>query len=255
MQKLTQTWGERFARAAKTVVARRQPRVPTVEWLGPFVRRVAPLASPTKRFARVDASAKPSVERQQPDEGELIPADVRERLRDIVGPAIEKARVHTGPAADAFARTHSADAVTVGNDILFRDGAYAPHTDEGFALLAHEGTHVAASVSDATARATAFGAAFEEDAALAAESRALGFPPRSPELARPGMTASMPLGARPVATNGAHAPTPTAKPMTAASDREVASPPTSAPFDVGELKRSIYRELLQQIRSDAERGG
>ncbi len=51
-------------------------------------------------------------------------------------------RVHTGPAADAVARSLHADALTCGSDIYFRDGAYDPTTVGGRRLLAHEAVHV-----------------------------------------------------------------------------------------------------------------
>lgn len=259
MQKLTQTWGERFAREAKSLLARRQPHVTAVEWLAPLVRRVSPHPLPTTRYARIEPAERTRSEATAQEDGELIPADVRDRLRDIVGPAIDKARVHTDLTADAFARSHAADAVTVGNDIMFRAGAYQPHAPRGFALLAHEATHVAASATAASSRATAFGAAAEETAALATEARALAAPPLRPmlESARPTFEAhdAGPDTRSPAAPAASGNAALAVRPMTAASDRALTAAPTSAPFDVGELKRSIYRELLQQIRSDAERGG
>lgn len=50
-------------------------------------------------------------------------------------------RVHEGSAADAAARSVDARAFTVGNDIVFRDGAYRPTTLDGRRLLAHELAH------------------------------------------------------------------------------------------------------------------
>jgi Domain of unknown function (DUF4157) len=53
-----------------------------------------------------------------------------------------KVRVHTGAHADRAARAVSAEAFTVGSDIAFRSGLYAPGTSAGRHLLAHELTHV-----------------------------------------------------------------------------------------------------------------
>ncbi len=50
--------------------------------------------------------------------------------------------IHTGPAADEFARSMNALAVTVATDIYFRNNAYQPESEEGRTLLAHELTHV-----------------------------------------------------------------------------------------------------------------
>jgi hypothetical protein len=51
-------------------------------------------------------------------------------------------RIHTGGAADASARAIDAQAYTVGRDIVFRTGAYAPGSQRSRKLLAHELTHV-----------------------------------------------------------------------------------------------------------------
>jgi hypothetical protein len=51
-------------------------------------------------------------------------------------------RVHTDGRAGASARAVDALAYTVGQDIVFRDGAFAPETAAGRKLLAHELTHV-----------------------------------------------------------------------------------------------------------------
>jgi hypothetical protein len=51
-------------------------------------------------------------------------------------------RVHTGPAASLAAKSVDANAFTLGHDLVFGEGRYAPHTPEGRRLLAHELTHV-----------------------------------------------------------------------------------------------------------------
>ena len=52
-------------------------------------------------------------------------------------------RVHTGTRAAVAAAAVSARAFTVGDDIVFGEGEYAPETRGGLHLLAHELTHVA----------------------------------------------------------------------------------------------------------------
>jgi outer membrane protein OmpA-like peptidoglycan-associated protein len=52
-------------------------------------------------------------------------------------------RVHDDTAAHGVANWLGANAVTVGNDIFFANGRYAPETAEGENLLAHELAHVA----------------------------------------------------------------------------------------------------------------
>lgn len=58
------------------------------------------------------------------------------------GPDFGPVRIHTGPAADAAARSMSAAAYTVGDDIAFAAGRYQPGTPAGRALVAHELAHV-----------------------------------------------------------------------------------------------------------------
>ncbi|XXY51881.1 DUF4157 domain-containing protein [Sorangium sp. So ce269] len=52
-------------------------------------------------------------------------------------------RIHDSARADASTRAVSATAYTVGNDVVFRRGAYDPNTTRGKKLLAHELAHVA----------------------------------------------------------------------------------------------------------------
>ena len=50
-------------------------------------------------------------------------------------------RIHDDPNAASSADAVDARAFTVGNDIAFARGEYAPHSPEGRKLLAHELTH------------------------------------------------------------------------------------------------------------------
>jgi hypothetical protein len=51
-------------------------------------------------------------------------------------------RVHTDPNAERMSGAINARAFTIGRDIFFGRGQYAPETDSGKRLLAHELTHV-----------------------------------------------------------------------------------------------------------------
>jgi hypothetical protein len=53
-----------------------------------------------------------------------------------------RVRVHSGGIAEQSALDVNADAYTVGNDIVFGAGRFAPATQEGRRLIAHELTHV-----------------------------------------------------------------------------------------------------------------
>ena len=51
-------------------------------------------------------------------------------------------RVHTGAEAASSARDYNSRAFTIGHDVVFGAGQYAPHSSNGLKLLAHELTHV-----------------------------------------------------------------------------------------------------------------
>jgi hypothetical protein len=74
----------------------------------------------------------------------------REFMEQSFGVDFSEVRLHTDAAAERSAQAFNANAYTVGQDIVFAAGKYAPGTSEGKRLLAHELTHVIQqpSVSD-----------------------------------------------------------------------------------------------------------
>lgn len=91
-------------------------------------------------------------------EGAALPDDIAVRLRPHVGSdAASAARLHTDDLADLVAAAHHARAVTLGAEIYFARGEYAPGTERGDELLAHELTHVAQGQRGELARAAAKG--------------------------------------------------------------------------------------------------
>lgn len=73
----------------------------------------------------------------------LEPA-VRGELEPLVGEDLSDVRVHDDAAAAASAEAAGARAYTAGEDIVFGPGGYAPNTEHGRGLLAHEVGHVVA---------------------------------------------------------------------------------------------------------------
>ncbi|MEU0897293.1 eCIS core domain-containing protein [Streptomyces massasporeus] len=73
--------------------------------------------------------------------GQPLDPGVRRELEERLGHDLSRVRLHTGRDAGQLAHLLGADAVAVGQDILFREGAYRPGTDEGRRLLAHELLH------------------------------------------------------------------------------------------------------------------
>ena len=76
-------------------------------------------------------------------EGAPLSSALRAPLASELGDDLADVRLHTGAAGAAIARAAdaNANAVTVGKDIAFATGAYAPETAHGRTLLAHELAH------------------------------------------------------------------------------------------------------------------
>ena len=74
--------------------------------------------------------------------GSSLPPELSRVMGEWFGADVATVRVHHDRAADRAARAVGAEAFTVGEDIVFADGAYAPHSDAGRRALAHELTHV-----------------------------------------------------------------------------------------------------------------
>jgi hypothetical protein len=83
------------------------------------------------------------VERGLSGGGQPLPAPVRTELEPKFGLDFGKIRIHADSSASRSAHELSAKAYTVGPDIVFRAGAYAPGNADGKRLLAHELAHVA----------------------------------------------------------------------------------------------------------------
>lgn len=74
--------------------------------------------------------------------GAALSAQQRARFEARLGADLSDVRVHTGAASAGAAAGMQARAFTVGNDVHFNAGEFAPGSKEGDRLLAHELTHV-----------------------------------------------------------------------------------------------------------------
>src|SRR5262249_44861546 len=74
--------------------------------------------------------------------GAPLPALVLARMNRIFDWDFAAVRIHVDERAAAAARTLGARALTVGRDIYFAPGEFAPGSVEGDRLLVHELTHV-----------------------------------------------------------------------------------------------------------------
>lgn len=100
-----------------------------------------------------------------------IPADIRSGMEQRFGSGFGQVRIHAGASADRAARSVGAAAFTVGNDVVFRAGMFAPRTRKGAAVLAHELAHV---VQQRNARGPV---ALGEDTGLEREAHAAAIDP------------------------------------------------------------------------------
>jgi hypothetical protein len=104
--------------------------------------------APTRiqRFAGQPAgqagTAPASVDRTLAGSGRPLDLGLRQDMEARFGYDFSRVRVHTGAEAEQSAREVDAHAYTVGCDIVFGAGRFAPETREGQRLLAHELTHV-----------------------------------------------------------------------------------------------------------------
>jgi hypothetical protein len=76
------------------------------------------------------------------DGGQALDPTTRAEMESRLGDDFSSVRVHTGSTAAGSAAAVQARAFTVGNEIVFGAGSFAPGTDEGRRTLAHELVHV-----------------------------------------------------------------------------------------------------------------
>jgi hypothetical protein len=93
---------------------------------------------------RLAAAAAPaSVDRALANPGRPLEPALLQDMEQLFGRDFSYVRLHSDAAAASSAEEVGAHAFTVGRDIVFARGQYAPRTVSGRRLLAHELTHVA----------------------------------------------------------------------------------------------------------------
>ena len=92
-------------------------------------------AATTRRVAPASARAMPA-------SGVPLEHGAREFMEGRFGHDFSRVRVHTDSTAAASAKSANAEAYTVGSNIVFGSGQYAPGSPSGRELLAHELAHV-----------------------------------------------------------------------------------------------------------------
>ena len=89
-----------------------------------------------------EQEAAPEVESVISSSGRPLDRETRRYMESRIGFDFSKVRIHTDSRAAASAKSLGARAYTVGNNVVFGPGRFAPNTTEGRRLLAHELTHV-----------------------------------------------------------------------------------------------------------------
>ena len=201
---------------------------------------------------------------QQSGIGEGLDIRLRARLQPHVRFDPAAARLHRGALAAAAARELDAEAFTIGPDIFFAAGRFAPHTRDGIGLLAHEVMHVGqqtAAVGDRMRFFTPHGGdAMEREAQNAAASalsadtaetknRVGGGLHQAAAPPKPAFAFALPLtggmgGIRPV-------------PAQTATEESGTSEAKSAPdkADARAVADRVYDLLKQEIAAGRLRGG
>jgi len=87
------------------------------------------------------AAAPPIVHEVLRSPGEPLDASMRSFMEPRFGQSFSHVRVHTDAKAAESARAVDALAYTVGDNIVFDNGQYAPQTESGTRLMAHELAH------------------------------------------------------------------------------------------------------------------
>ncbi|MFJ7995790.1 DUF4157 domain-containing protein [Streptomyces sp. NPDC096310] len=94
-----------------------------------------------RRKERAAASRTPEPKDIVSGAGQPLDPSVRRELEEQLGHDLSRVRLHTDRDAGTLTDLLGADAVAVGQDIFFGEGAYRPGTVDGQRLLAHELLH------------------------------------------------------------------------------------------------------------------
>ncbi|MGW0762322.1 eCIS core domain-containing protein, partial [Streptomyces sp. NPDC002814] len=94
-----------------------------------------------KRKERAAKSRTPEPKNIVSGAGQPLDPGMRRELEEQLGHDLGRVRLHTDRDAGQLTELLGADAVAVGQDIFFREGAFKPGTDEGRRLLTHELQH------------------------------------------------------------------------------------------------------------------
>lgn len=99
-------------------------------------------SSPTASNLKTALEAPNAISNVLSSSGSPLDPSTRQFMETRFGYDFNNVRIHTTSQAAKSAESLNALAYTVGNDIVFGEGQFNPHTYEGKKILAHELTHV-----------------------------------------------------------------------------------------------------------------
>jgi hypothetical protein len=118
-----------------------------VNWMTRFAARTSPqtetIPRDAQRSSSPPAAVPPIVHHALTSPSQTLDAQTRDFMEARLARDFSEVRLHTGPEAAESAAALGAQAFTVGNRIVFGSDKFAPDSDSGRRLLAHELTHVA----------------------------------------------------------------------------------------------------------------
>jgi hypothetical protein len=150
----------------------------------------------------VAIGAEEAVNRAASSSSAPLPEPVRSGFEDSLGTNLSEVRIHTGSESAEAATAVGAKAYTVGQDIHFGAGHYAPADPAGVHLLAHEVAHTVQNQGAAAARlsklevSTPFDAA-EVEANRVAEAMIARTPAHRDDEPSKQLLGGIPLSSRP----------------------------------------------------------
>ena len=117
-----------------------------------------------------EPTAKTTENQSSSSGGEALDAQTLSFMEEKFGEDLGDVMIHTNAEAATSAHEKGAKAYTTGRDIYFTAGRYAPHTEEGKHLLAHEVAHVLQQTGETKQGERAFTTNTEHSAERAANT-------------------------------------------------------------------------------------
>ena len=197
--------------------------------------------------------------------GQPLASETRNFMESRFGHDFGKVRIHADSKSAASALSVRADAYTVGQDVVFGDGKYSPHSTDGQRLLAHELTHVIQqqNVHGVTSQLTvSHPETAAEKEAEASSTAVMGLQPRSVsinQLTQPTLARQeAPLAEPPLVEPLPYEPYP--EPLAPGAEPEPARVPTGPravplppELDTDPMRRAQQEWDDEQFKCEAER--